>query len=196
MIPAPHRPGTRSPARGVLPVGGRRVLGGRRGYVMIIALILLALIAVIGSSTLQVAGIDQRIAVQNRKHMMVLNTAIAGTEHARYEIQHNDPPDEGIDSGADTYDDFVTTTEAETDFGGVAYTHNLGVYYVTATFHRCGNPPPGYTTEMGRSGFRSDYWEMESTGRMTDTTYSSINETEAVSSSMVRKVMRGRCKVR
>jgi len=164
---------------------------------MIVALVLMALIAVIGSSTLQVAGIDQRIAVQNRKHMLVVNTAVAGTEHARFELQTENPPDEGFDdTSTDTHDDFVTTAEGDNDFGGTGYAHNLGVYYVTATYHRCGNPPPGYSTEIGRSGFRADYWEMESTARMTDTTFSNVNETQAVSSTLVRKVIQGRCKVR
>lgn len=168
----------------------------RQGYAMLVALLLMALLAVIGSSTLQVAGIDQRIAVQNRKHMMVLNTAAAGVEHGRNELEYNDPPNEGLDSAPDTYADFVTTAEAEADFGGVAYTHNLGVYYVTATYHRCGNPPPGYSTEFGRTSFRSDYWELKSTARMTDTTYTNINETQAQVSSLIRRVERGTCKLR
>ena len=174
----------------------RSLLADQRGYVMIVALLLMALIAIIGSSTLQVAGIDQRVALQNRKHMMVLNTASAGTDHARDELQNENPPNEGIDTATDTFDDFVSLSEAEADFGGSSYAHNLGVYYVTATYHRCGNPPPGYSTEMGRNAFRSDYWEMESTARMTDTSYTNVNETEAVSSALIRKVMQGRCKIR
>ena len=172
-------------------------LGSEGGYVMIVALVLMALMAIIGSSTLQVAGIDQRIAVQNRKHMLVVNTATAGTEHARFELQSENPVDEGFDdTSGDTHDDFVTTQEADSDFGGTGYAHNLGVYYVTATYHRCGNPPPGYSTEIGRTGFRADYWEMESTARMTDASFSNVNETQAVSSTLVRKVIQGRCKVR
>ena len=77
-----------------------------------------------------------------------------------------------------------------------AYAHNLGVYWVSATYHRCGNPPPGYSTEVGRDGFRSDYWEMKSTARMQDTTFTNLNETQAVTSAMIRKVVQGTCKVR
>jgi len=157
----------------------------------------MALLAVIGSSTLQVAGVDQRIALQNRKHMMVVNTSDAGTEHGREALEERDPPNEGLDTSGDTYGDFVTAQDAETDFGGLNYTHNLGVYWVTATFHRSGNPPPGYSTELGQDKFRSDYWELESTARQQTTDYSTnINETRAVTSAMVRKVRFGTWKIR
>jgi hypothetical protein len=189
------------------PLLSRRagLLRDRRGYIMLVALLIMAILAVIGSSTLQVAGIDQRIAVQNRKHMMTLNTSHAGTEHARSELMYEDPPHEGIDTGNDTFGDFVNATEAETDFGGVAYgsfgrSHNLGVYWVTATYHRCGNPPPGYSTELGGNKFRSDYWEMASTARMQTSASSAssaaMNETTASSSMLLRKVKFGTCKIR
>lgn len=174
--------------------------GDRRGYVMLVTLMLMAILAVIGATSLQVAGIDQRIALQNRKHMLTINTAHAGTEHARDRLRFEDPPNEGIDTAADTFGDFVPATAAETSFGGVAYTHNLGVYWVTATYHRCGNPPPGYSTEKGNDKFRADYWEMESTARMADTPSSeaaaATNETLATSSMLVRKVKFGTCKIR
>ena len=47
----------------------------RRGYAMLLAMLLIAILAVIGATTLSVAGVDQRIALHNRKHMMVLNTS-------------------------------------------------------------------------------------------------------------------------
>ena len=168
----------------------------RRGYVMLVALLLMALLAVLGATTLQVAGVDQKIAIQNRKHMMVLNTANAGTEHARKTLQNTNPTSEGVDSGTDTAADFVTAEEAEADFGGLEYTHNLGVYWVTATYQRCGYPPPGYSTEIGRNQFRADYWLMNATARMQDTSYTSINETQANAASLIRKVLRGTCKIR
>ena len=48
-----------------------------RGYVLMVALILLAIISVIGSTTLNLAGVDRRIAIHNRLHMVVINTAQA-----------------------------------------------------------------------------------------------------------------------
>ena len=171
-------------------------LRARQGYVMLIALLLLALLSVIGATSLSIAGTDQRIAVHNRKHMMVMNTAAAGTEHARYELQSANPPNEGLDTGPDTYDDWVTPEEAEADFGGLSYTHNLGVYWVSAVYQRCGYPPPGYSTEIGRNQFRADYWMMDSTARMQDATYTNINETQANTASLIRKVLRGTCKIR
>lgn len=167
----------------------------RRGYVMLVAMVLLALLAVLGSSTLTIAGVDQRISLQNRKHMLVLNTSSAGNEHARDELRWTNPVSEGIDTG-DTHDDFINATAGENDFGGLEYTHNLGVYWVSATYIRCGNPPPGYSTEVGRAGFRSDYWLMESTARMQDPIDTNINETQAKTATVLRKVMDGSCRIR
>ena len=163
---------------------------------MLLAMLLIAILAVIGATTLSVAGVDQRIALHNRKHMMVVNTADAGTEHGRWELEHENPPNEGISADEDTWPDFVLATEGEDNFGGLNYAHNLGVYWVQATYHRCGNPPPGYSTEIGRTSFRSDYWEMKSQARMQDTSYSNVNETSATTILLLRKVVRGTCKVR
>ncbi len=177
----------------------RRGVGDRRGYVMLIAMLFIAILAVIGASTLQVAGIDQRIALQNRKHMLVVNTSHAGTEHARYELINRDPVSDGLDTGVsetDTASDFIQAVDAEANFGGLAYTHNLGVYWVEATYHRAGNPPPGFSTEIGNTKFRSDYWEMKSTARMQDTLFNNTNETQATSSSLIRKVKVGAAKIR
>lgn len=171
--------------------------GGRRdGYIMLVALILLAILSVIGATSLSVAGVDQRIALHNRKHMLVVNTAHAGTEHARWQLEHENPPHEGLDTAPDTFGDFVKATEGEAMFGGLAYTHNLGVYWVQATYLRCGNPPPGYSTEIGSNQFRSDYWEMTSTARMQDASYTNINETQATAAGIYRKVILGTCVVR
>lgn len=174
--------------------------GSRGGYIMLVALLLMAILAVIGASTLQVAGIDQRIAHQNRKHVMSVNTSHAGTVHARERLMYNDPPNEGLDTAPDSYGDFVGATTAETSFDGLTYAHNLGVYWVTATYHRCGNPPPGYSTEKGTSKFRADYWEMASTARIqssaTSSDSASINETQAKSTSLLRKVKFGTCTIR
>jgi Tfp pilus assembly protein PilX len=180
------------------PAAPRRLLRGRgqRGYIMLVALILLAIIAVIGATSLSVAGVDQRIALHNRKHMLVVNTAHAGTEHARWQLEYENPVNEGLDTAPDTYGAFVKATDAEARFGGLAYPHNLGVYWVEATYLRCGNPPPGYSTELGKNQFRSDYWQMTSTARMQDTSYANINETQATAAGIYRKVIRGGCVVR
>jgi hypothetical protein len=171
----------------------------RQGYVMIVALILMALLAVLGTSTLNIAGVDYQIAARNRQHMLVLNTANAGNVHARNLLQTEKPENEGFTSSGleDTaVGDYIEQSDGETEYEGLAYAHNLGVYSVDAIYHRCGNPPPGYSTEQGSTGFRSDYWEMESTGKMTNTGYTNLNATEAITSSMIRIVVRGACKVR
>jgi len=169
------------------------------GYVLMVALILLAIISVIGSTTLNLAGIDRRIAIHNRLHMVVLNTAQAGTVHARNVLESEDPPAENLDSGGDTWGSFVLATEGETNFGGISFSgtgQNLGVYWVEAIYHKCANPPPGYSTEIGRVGFRSDFWNMESTARMQNSSYTNINESQALAVSTVRKVVWGACRAR
>lgn len=168
----------------------------RQGFAMLLAMLLIAILTVIGATTLSVAGVDQRIALHNRKHMMVMNTSDAGTEHARYQLEHENPPTEGIDPDADTWPDFVESTDGEAKYGGLEYAHNLGVYWVQATYQRCGNPPPGYSTEIGNTKFRSDYWEMNSQARMQDASYANINETYSATALLLRKVVKGTCKVR
>ncbi len=165
---------------------------GRRGYVLLVALILMAILSVIGATSLSVAGVDQRIASHNRKHMMILNTADAGTVHARNEISYVDPSQEWADT-ADTAA-WISLTDAETLFGGIAYTHNLGVYRVHAIYERCSNPPPGYSTEEGSQKFHSAYWRMEATATMRNAAYLNVNETTATVVSTIRKVTRGTCK--
>ena len=72
----------------------RRRDRSRRGYAMLVALVLIALLTIIGATSLSVAGVDQRVATHNRRHMMVLNTADAGTEHARFLLQSENPRNE------------------------------------------------------------------------------------------------------
>jgi hypothetical protein len=175
----------------------------QRGYIMLVAMILLALLAVIGTSTMNIAGIDQRIAYRNRQHAVVVHTSHAGTEQARDLMRDKVlPSSEGFNQyGIEDTGLFITKASGESDFGGVAYhtasgVHNLGVYTVDAVYLRCGNPPPGYSTEQGRNGFRSDYWAMESIATMTETCYISTNASKATITTMIRMVMRGGCKVR
>ena len=94
---------------------------------MLVALVLIALITIIGATSLSVAGVDQRVATHNRRHMMVLNTADAGTNHARYMLQTENPANEGWDT-ADTGNMFVPKSQAETEFDGITFPMSLGVY--------------------------------------------------------------------
>jgi hypothetical protein len=174
-------------------------LRARDGYVMLVALILMALIGVMGATSLSVAGVDQRIAHHNRKHLMLVNTSHAGTEHGRNLLGDENPPNENIDSAGDTWPAFIEATDGETYYGGISYAssnQNLGVYTVEAIYIKCSNPPPGYSTELGRSHFRSDYWMMDAEATMQDSTYSSVNATTARTVSTLRKVMLGSCKIR
>ncbi len=169
---------------------------GRAGYVMLIALILIALLTVLGTTTLSLAGVDHRIAIYNRHHMVIFNASHAGTVHARNVLESENPPNENLDSAGDTWPEFVQKTEGDNFFGGISFSQNLGVYWVEAIYQKCANPPPGYSTEQGRQHFRSDFWNMESSARMQDTSYVSLNETQAKSIATIRKVVHGSCKIR
>lgn len=162
---------------------------------MLVALVLIAILTIIGATSLTVAGVDQRVATHNRRHMMVLNTADAGTEHARFLLQSENPLNEGWDT-ADTGSFFVPKTEAEAQFEGLSFPMNQGVYQVDAVYQKCSNPPPGYSTELGRGGYRSDFWDMRSHATFEDATFEQVNPTQAVVVSTYRKVMRGSCKIR
>jgi len=173
-----------------------RVRGDRRdGYAMLIALILLAVIAIIGATSLSVAGVDQRVATHNRRHMIILNTADAGTQHARYQLQTEDPVDEGWDT-ADTGSNFVARTDGESQFAGIGFPMSQGVYAVDAVYQKCSNPPPGYSTEAGRTQYRSDFWDMRSRSEYVDASYSETNPTQATVVATLRHVVRGSCKIR
>jgi len=188
----------------------------RRGYVMLVALILMAILAIIGTTSLSVAGIDQRMAYHNRKYVVMMNTAIAGTDHGRNRLETVNPTSENLDSavapndtsnseGADSTEYFVTRDRAQTVFEGIDDAindedaqQNLGVYWVEAIYIKCGSPPPGYSTEEGPAGFRSDYWSMSSTARMKidTTTWADQNLSEGRAIASVRKVLNGSCKIR
>ncbi|MCP4809282.1 MAG: hypothetical protein GY913_12235 [Proteobacteria bacterium] len=177
-----------------------KIFASQKGYVLLVALILMGLIGIIGASSLSLAGIDHRIAHHNQKYMMLVNTSHAGGQHARLQLATVDDADlpqgenwDSIDTG-----NWVTMASAESEFGGTAFDQNMGVYWVDPVFEKCGNPPPGYSTEQGNTGFRSDYWEMWSSARqfedmaMTDET----NETVITSTQSLRKIMSGACKFR
>ena len=169
----------------------------QRGYVMLVALLVMGMIGIIGATTLSVAGIDQRIAHHNQKYMMLINTSHAGTDHGRMELMENEPEGENWDT-MDT-GNFVTKDEADDEFEGTSFDQNMGVYWVDAVFEKCGNPPPGYSTEAGNAGFRSDYWEMwASAQQMEDdgTMENNKNETITTSVATERKIMSGECKFR
>lgn len=159
---------------------------------MLVALVLIALITIIGATSLSVAGVDQRVATHNRRHLMVLNTADAGTEHARFLLQSEDPVSEGWDT-ADTGNMFVPKSEAETNFGGINFPMTQGVYEVDAVFQKCAPPPPGYSVDTAKVSYRSDFWDMYSRATFDDTTYAQTNPTQSTVVLTLRKVVRGTC---
>ena len=167
---------------------------------MLVALILLAVLTVEGATSLSVAGVDQRIAYHNQRHVIMSHTAHAGTQHARSQLSLQDPASENIDS-ADTAPDsnFISMRSGETNFEGIDFDQNLGVYWVEAIFLKCGVPPPGYSAEQGNQAYRSDYWNMFATAVMMSdngTNFTRLNEAEASVVSTLREVVRGTCKIR
>lgn len=168
----------------------------RRGYAMLVVLILMAVIAIIGATSLSIAGTDSRIAIHNQRHMIVVNAADAGTHHARWQLQAEPPADEGWDTG-DTGAYYIDEATAEASFAGSTFPMNEGKYVVRAVFQKCSNPPPGYSTEAGSTGFRSDFWNMESRSSFEMSSGASqINPSQAQVTATLRRVMSGACKVR
>ena len=184
-----------------------RRAGERGGYAMLIALVLIAVLTIIGATTLSVAGVDQRIAMHNQRHMVIMNAADAGTQHARYQLEHEMPADEGWDT-ADTgfYIPSINAggagvDDAETMFVGTEFAMNQGTYQVNAVYVKCSGPPPGYSTEQGRQSFRSDYWDMQSHGWFRPQAASGMagdaaNPIQGTVASTIRKVVQGPCKIR
>lgn len=165
---------------------------GREGYAMLVALILIAIITIVGATSLSIAGVDQRVANYTRRHAAITDAADAGGEHARMQLMFEVPADEGWDTAAQL---FVEEADAQTWFEGDVVSLPLGNYEVTAAFAKCGQPPPGYSTEEGTAAFRADYWEMESHSwfESMESAGSQSNPSEARVTSMIRKVMRGTC---
>jgi hypothetical protein len=169
---------------------------------MLVALLLIALLTVIGATSLSIAGVDQRVATYSRRHMIVMNAADAGTQHARYELMWNEPANEGWDTGSsggggDTGGMYVPESEASGWYGGTSFPMNQGTYDVDANFVKCSLPPAGYSTEQGRQGYRSDYWDMTSHAWFEDaTTTNQLNSTEGTVMVTLRKVVQGSCKIR
>lgn len=161
---------------------------------MLIAMILMAVLAVIGATSLSIAGVDQRIAIHNMRHMTIADSANAGTDHSRYSLMYVDPANEGWD--ASTAETFVTKEDADPMFEGILFPTTLGNYWVDATYLKCSNPPPGYSTENGNIAFRSDFWNMTSQAEFMDSTWTDMNPTRATVLATLRKVVPGGCKIR
>jgi hypothetical protein len=159
---------------------------------MLVALILIAIITIIGATSLSIAGVDQRVANYTRRHVSITNAADAGSEHARMQLMFEVPESEGWDTAGQL---FVEETDAQTWFEGDVVSMPLGNYDVDASFAKCGQPPPGYSTEEGTAAFRADYWQMDAHSwfESIESAGDQSNPSEARVTSMVRKVMRGAC---
>ncbi len=166
----------------------------RGGYAMLIAMILMAVLAVIGATSLSIAGVDQRIAVHNMRHMTISDSADAGTGHSRFTLMFEDPLNEGWDSA--TAQTFVTKEDADPMFEGINFPVTQGNYWVDADYLKCSNPPPGYSTEQGNTAFRSDFWNMTSQAEYMDENWDDMNPTRATVMATLRKVVPGGCKIR
>ena len=64
----------------------------RRGYIMAVTMVMVVILSIAGTTTLNLSGVDQRIAIRNRQHMLVFNTSDAGTNHARNKLKNTVRP--------------------------------------------------------------------------------------------------------
>ena len=90
----------------------------RRGYIMAITMVMVVILSIAGTTTLNLSGVDQRIASRNRQHMLVFNTSDAGTNHARNKLKNTQPTSEGFSANGaeDTSTTFVTKAAGETSY--------------------------------------------------------------------------------
>lgn len=164
---------------------------------MLVALVLLAVLSIIGATSLSVAGVDARVAIHNQRHAIVTGAAEAGTNHARSRIENEVPASEGWDTGAPPFIETDGADGSEGMFIGSTFPLNQGTYQVDAVYLKCGPPPPGYSVELGNQSFRSDYWNMYSRAIFRDS--SSLGQLNPIESTVVatlRRVTRGPCKIR
>ena len=136
---------------------------------MLVAMVLLALLAVLGTSTLNIAGIDQRIAYEivNMLLLCILRTQVLKMLMTVCETVYYPHRKASMNMELKILlcslqrhlqSEFVLTYHTAS---GV---HNLGVYQVDEHIIDV-ESTPGYSTEQGRNGFRSDYWEMNPSQR-------------------------------
>ncbi len=141
-------------------LSGRRA--ARRGYVMLIALVLFGVLTTVGAMTLSMSSADQRVAYNQQRYVQLRYGTHAAIQHARFEMLYSTPPDSGWTTPSTGYTS-TTALAAWRDgsdwsplFGGLVPDYQ--VYY---RYERCSTAAPGYAADIGaRNQFNTDYWRV------------------------------------
>jgi len=163
---------------------------GERGIAMAIALIAMTILTILGVAAMSGAELDLRQAHNMRRWEQARYASMAGTEHARLEIQQGNIPSQDqvvyfdeIDA-TPTY--YIDETQAE-----VLETNNvtLGTYTVQAVAVKCSGPPAGYSIEQ----YYSQYFDLYSEGVLKDDNGELKSHASSTNALTVRNVQDGKC---
>ena len=166
----------------------------RRGYVMLIALVLFGVLTTVGAMTLQISSSDQRVAYNQQRYVQLRYGAIAAVQHGRFEMMYSTPIDSGWSAPATGYAS-TTAVAAWRDgsdwsplFGGLVPDYQ--VYY---RYERCSTAAAGYSADIGaRNQYKTDYWRVLGQAKMAMGDVVSTSEARA----LMTKVSKGECHLR
>jgi hypothetical protein len=166
----------------------------RRGYVMLIALVLFGVLTTVGAMTLQMSSADQRVAYNQQRYVQLRYGALAAIQHARFEMLYSTPPDSGWAAPATGY---LSTTAAAAWRDGTDWSPLFGGlvpdYQVYYRYERCSTAAPGYSADIGaRNQFKTDYWRVLGIARMGMGDVVTQGEERAI----MTKVSKGECHLR
>ena len=166
----------------------------RRGYVMLIALVLFGVLTTVGAMTLQISSSDQRVAYNQQRYVQLRYGAHAAIQHARFEMLYSTPPDSGWSAPATGYASLtaVASWRDGSDwsplFGGLVPDYR--VYY---RYERCSPAAPGFSADLGaRNQYKTDYWRILGVAQMAMGDVVSTAEERA----LMTKVSKGECQLR
>ena len=173
-------------------LAGRRA--DRRGYVMLIALVLFGVLTTVGSMTLQMSSADQRVAYNQQRYVQLRYGARAALQHGRFEMLYSTPPDSGWSLPATGYQ---STTAAAAWRDGSEWSPLFGAlvpdYQVYYRYERCSTAATGYSADLGaRNQFKTDYWRVLGVARMAMGDVVSQGQERAI----MTKVSKGECHLR
>jgi hypothetical protein len=170
----------------------------RRGYVMLIALVLFGALTTVGAMTLSVSSVDQRVAYHQQRHVQARYSAHAATQHGRFRLMFLNPTDNGWSTPATGWAPTTLPVQASyndgSDWSATNYVARSGEYDGFYRWEQCSTAAPGFSAELGsRSAMRTDFWRIFGQGAVvTDLEY----ETNAEARMLASKVVRGECKIR
>lgn len=166
----------------------------RRGYVMLIALVLFGALTALGATVLRVSSVDERSAYHNIRYLKARHASHAGIVHAETWLMFNTPGNDGWSSPETGWtDSALQSSTAGSDWMYAGYPEEQPQYQAFIRYERCSTAPAGFSAEIGsRNRFRTDYYRAMSNGILTKVGYQARAEARA----LVSKAVKGECKIR